>query len=133
MRRDYVDCNLIIISCPTSADGSLRKPQPWVILDVVKIHILPPTEGLDHHDNVAKRMVIHFTWLWQASDTRLENHAPRTGSVTLFDMVNTVPAPYKNTQVVDLRQFCLLLAKKPSMAAMKIQAMFGTCDPAEYQ
>ena len=102
-----------------------RKPRQWAILDVVKIHIL--------YDDVARRMVIHFTWLWQASDTRLEDHAPRTSSVTLFAMVNTVPAPYKNMHVVALRQFCLLLAQKPSMPAMQIQTMFGTYDPAEYQ
>ena len=110
-----------------------RKPRQWAILDVVKIHILPPAEGTDHYDDVAKRMVIHFTWLWQASDTRLEDHVPRTSSVTLFDMINTVPAPYKNMHVVALRQFCMLLAQKPSMPAMQIQAMFGTYDPAEYQ
>jgi hypothetical protein len=67
------------------------------------------------------------------SDTRLENNAPRTGSVTLFDIVNAVPAPYKNMHVVALRQFCMLLAQKPCMASMQIQAMFGTYDPAEYQ
>jgi hypothetical protein len=33
--------------------------------------------------------------------------------------------------VVALSQFCLLLAKKPSIVAMQIQAMFY--DPAEYQ
>ena len=49
------------------------------------------------------------------------------------DMVNTVPAPYKNMHVVALRQFCMLLAQKPSMPAMQIQPMFGTYDPAEYQ
>ena len=102
-------------------------------LDVVKIHILPPAEGTDHYDDVAKRMVIHFTWLWQASDTHLEDHAPHTSRVTLFDMVNTVQAPYKNMHVVSLRQFCMLLAQKPCMAAMQIQARFGTYDPAEYQ
>ena len=53
---------------------------------------------------------------------------PGTDSVTLFDMVNTVPAPYTNMHVVALRQFCLLLAQKPSMPAMPIQAMFGTYD-----
>ena len=109
-----------------------RNPQQRAILDVVKIHILPPTEGTDHYDNVAKRMVIYFTWLWQASDTHLEDHAPRTSSVTLFDMVNTVPAPYKNMHVVALRQFCILLAQKPCVAAIQIHAMFGTYDPAEY-
>jgi hypothetical protein len=35
--------------------------------------------------------------------------------------------------VVALRQFCILLAQKSYMAAMQIQAMFGTYDPAEYQ
>ena len=109
-----------------------RKPRQWSILDVVKIHILPPTEGLGHYDDVARRMVIHFTWLWQASDTRLEDHPLRTSSVTLFDVVNTVPAPYKNMHVVALRQFCILLAQKPCVAAIQIHAMFGTYDPAEY-
>ena len=112
----------------------LMGKREWEILDDVKIHILQPTEGLGHYDDVARHMVIHFTWLlWQASDTRLEDHPPRTSSVTLFDVVNTVPAPYKNMHVVALRQFCLLLAQKPSMPAMQIQAMFGAYDPAEYQ
>jgi hypothetical protein len=62
-----------------------------------------------------------------------KDHLPRTSSVTLFDVVNTVPAPYKNMHVVALRQFCLQLAQKPCVAAMQIQAMFGTYDPAEYQ
>jgi hypothetical protein len=110
-----------------------RKRRQWAILDVVKIHILPPAEGTDHYDDVAKRMMIHFTWLWQASDTRLEDHPPRTSTVTLFDVVNTVPAPYNNMHVVALRQFCLQLAQKPCVAAMQIQVMFGTYDPAEYQ
>jgi hypothetical protein len=35
--------------------------------------------------------------------------------------------------VVALRQFCILLAQKPCVAAMQIQAMFGTYDPAEDQ
>ena len=104
-------------------------PRSTVSEALIKVRVLQHAL----RDDVAKCMVIHFTWLWQASDMRLEDHAPRTSSVTLFDMVNTAPAPYKNMHVVALRQFCMLLAQKPSMPAMQIQAMFGTYDPAEYQ
>ena len=115
--------------------GQHSKPNSgkhWAILDVVKIEISPPTAG-DHYNNVAKQMVIHFTWLWQVSDVRLEKHEPRAGQVTLWDVVNTVPPPYNNVHVVALRQFCAHLARKPALPGMQMQAMFGTCDPAEFQ
>jgi hypothetical protein len=112
--------------------GLRRKPQHYAILDVVKIHISPP-DADDHYDNVAKRMVIHFTWLWQVSDTRLEQREPREGEVTLHDVVNTIPAPYNSMHVVALRQFCVQLARKPPLPAMQIVAMFGAYDPAEFQ